>query len=77
MHQIEVDVLRLGGAFGGKEDQATVWGVLTALAAFKLKKPVKLVLSREDDLRMTGKRHPYSSDYKIVCLKKTKYLLMK
>lgn len=65
MHQIEVDVLRLGGAFGGKEDQATSWAVMSCLAAKLLNRPVKLVLSREDDLRMTGKRHPYSSDYKI------------
>lgn len=65
MNSIEVDVLRLGGAFGGKEDQATHWAVMTALAAHKLNKPVKLVLNRMDDIRMTGKRHPYSSDYKI------------
>ncbi len=65
MHRIEVDVLRLGGAFGGKEDQATIWAVLSALAAYKLNRPVKLVLSRMDDLKITGKRHPYSSDYKI------------
>jgi xanthine dehydrogenase large subunit len=65
MNKIEVDVLRLGGAFGGKEDQATHWAVMAALAANKLSKPVKLVLNRMDDIRMTGKRHPYSSDYKI------------
>ena len=65
MNNIEVDVLRLGGAFGGKEDQATHWAVMAALAAHKLGKPVKLVLNRMDDIRMTGKRHPYSSDYKI------------
>jgi len=65
MNNIEVDVLRLGGAFGGKEDQATHWAVMSALAAHKLGKPVKLVLNRMDDIRMTGKRHPYSSDYKI------------
>ena len=65
MNSIEVDVLRLGGAFGGKEDQATHWAVMTALAAHKLNKPIKLVLNRMDDIRMTGKRHPYSSDYKI------------
>ncbi len=65
MNNIEVDVLRLGGAFGGKEDQATHWAVMAALAAHKLNKPVKLVLNRMDDIRMTGKRHPYSSDYKI------------
>ncbi|VAX15154.1 Xanthine dehydrogenase, molybdenum binding subunit [hydrothermal vent metagenome] len=65
MNRIEVDVLRLGGAFGGKEDQATVWAVLSALAAYKINRPVKLILSRMDDLKITGKRHPYSSDYKI------------
>ncbi len=65
MHKIEVDVTRLGGGFGGKEDQATGWGVMAALAVFHLNKPVKLVLHRMDDMRMTGKRHPYSSDYKI------------
>jgi len=65
MHKVEVDVLRLGGAFGGKEDQATPFAAMCSLAAFKLNRPVKLVLSRLQDLRMTGKRHPYSSDYKI------------
>jgi xanthine dehydrogenase large subunit len=65
MHQIEVDVRRLGGAFGGKEDQATPWAVLAALAARKLKAPVKLLLDRAEDMKFTGKRHPYSSDFKI------------
>ena len=65
MHKIEVDVIRLGGGFGGKEDQATPWAVMAALATYHLKKPVKLILSRHDDLRMTGKRHPYESNFKI------------
>ena len=65
MHKIEVDVTRLGGGFGGKEDQATPWAVMAGLAAHHLKRPVKLVLHRMDDMRMTGKRHPYSSDFKI------------
>lgn len=65
MHKVEVDVTRLGGGFGGKEDQASAWAALVALATFILKKPVKLSLHRMDDMRMTGKRHPYSSDYKI------------
>ena len=65
MHKIEVEVTRLGGGFGGKEDQATPWAVMTALAAQQLKKPVKFILNRHDDLRMTGKRHPYDSDFTI------------
>ena len=65
MHKIEVDVLRIGGGFGGKEDQASPWAAITALAAYKLNKPVKLILARQEDMRVTGKRHPYSSDFKI------------
>ncbi len=64
-NNIEVDVLRLGGAFGGKEDQANAWAVIAGLAAYKLKKPVKLILERSDDIKLTGKRHPYSIDYRI------------
>ena len=65
MHRIEVDVTRLGGGFGGKEDQANMWAALVSLATYVLRRPVKYVLHRMEDLRMTGKRHPYSSDYKI------------
>ncbi|MDZ7723607.1 MAG: molybdopterin cofactor-binding domain-containing protein [candidate division KSB1 bacterium] len=65
MHDIQVEVQRLGGAFGGKEDQATPWAVMTALAALNLQKPVKLTLRRGEDMRLTGKRHPYSTDYKL------------
>ena len=65
MNRVEVDVVRLGGGFGGKEDQASAWAAMAALAAKKLNKPVKLILPRQEDMRMTGKRHPYSSDYKM------------
>jgi len=74
MHKVEVDVLRLGGGFGGKEDQATAWAAMAALAAYKLNKPVKLILPRQEDMRMTGKRHPYSSDFKIGLTKAGKIL---
>jgi xanthine dehydrogenase large subunit len=65
MNKVEVDTTRLGGGFGGKEDQATTWGVMCALATYLLKRPVKYCLHRMEDMRMTGKRHPYSSDFKI------------
>ena len=74
MHKIEVDVTRLGGGFGGKEDQATPWAVMAALATYHLNQSVKLVLNRHDDLRMTGKRHPYESSYKIGLSKDLKIL---
>lgn len=64
-HQVEVDVIRLGGGFGGKEDQANAWAAMCALAAHTLKRPVKYALDRMEDMAFTGKRHPYSSDFKI------------
>ncbi len=65
MHKVELEVIRLGGGFGGKEDQATAWATMVALGAYLLKTPVKLVLERHDDIKMTGKRHPYHTFYKI------------
>jgi len=65
MHKVEVDVQRLGGGFGGKEDQANAWAGICAVATQLTKRPVKYALHRMEDMRMTGKRHPYSSDYKI------------
>jgi xanthine dehydrogenase large subunit len=65
MHQVEVEVNRLGGGFGGKEDQANTWAALCALAAHHLKRPVKYSLHRMEDMAMTGKRHPYSADFRI------------
>jgi xanthine dehydrogenase large subunit len=65
MHQIEIETQRLGGGFGGKEDQANAWAAIVAVACQLTKRPVKYALHRMEDMRMTGKRHPYSSDYKI------------
>ncbi|MBC7946479.1 MAG: molybdopterin-dependent oxidoreductase [Chitinophagaceae bacterium] len=74
MHRLEVDTTRLGGGFGGKEDQATTWGIMCALATWHLKRPVKYSLHRMEDMRMTGKRHPYSADFKIGLSKDLKIL---
>ena len=65
MNQVEVDVARLGGGFGGKEDQASTWGAIAALVAHVLKRPAKCIPHRMEDMRMTGKRNPYSSDFRI------------
>src|SRR3954471_3584054 len=65
MHQIEIETQRLGGGFGGKEDQANAWAAVCAVACQLTKRPVKYALHRMEDMRMTGKRHPYSADYKI------------
>ena len=65
MNEVEVEARRLGGGFGGKEDQAAIWASLAALGAWLSRRPVKLYLDRKVDMRATGKRHPYSSDFRI------------
>jgi len=58
--KIDIRLIPTGGGFGGKEDM-TVQGHAT-LFSWLLKKPVKLVLSREDSIRMHPKRHPVYMD---------------
>ena len=65
LHQVEVNVRRLGGGFGGKEDQATPWACLAALGAYHTGLPVEVVLRRDEDMEMTGKRHPYRCRFRI------------
>lgn len=65
LNLVEVEARRLGGAFGGKESQGANWASLAALGAALSGRPVKIYLRRRDDMQRTGKRHPYSSDYKI------------
>jgi xanthine dehydrogenase large subunit len=62
---VTVEVRRMGGAFGGKESQATQWAALAALAAHVTKRPCKLRLDRDNDMIMTGKRHDFRADYEI------------
>lgn len=65
MRAVEVDVSRLGGGFGGKEEQATGWACLAALAAVRLGRPVRLWLDRHDDLTITGGRHPCRAEFRL------------
>ena len=64
-HAVRVECRRMGGGFGGKETQAGHMAVWAAIAARKLKKPVKLRLDRADDFLITGKRHPFAYDYTV------------
>jgi xanthine dehydrogenase large subunit len=62
---VTVECRRMGGGFGGKETQAGHLAVWSAIAANKLKRPVKLRLDRDDDFMVTGKRHPFAYDYTV------------
>ncbi len=62
-HAVRVECRRMGGGFGGKETQAGHLAVWAAVAAHKLKCPIKLRLDRDDDFMITGKRHPFAYEY--------------
>ncbi len=54
--QVRVKYPAIGGAFGGREDMSVQ--IVLALAALKLKRPVKIVWSRKESILGHGKRHP-------------------
>lgn len=64
---IEMDLMRVGGAFGGKERGGTLWAAMAALAVYHTRIPAILILERADDIAWTGKRHPFISTYRVGC----------
>jgi xanthine dehydrogenase/oxidase len=58
-HRVEVVVPPVGGAYGGKTEQARFVAGPTAVAARALGRPVRLAMKREHDTAMIGKRHAY------------------
>jgi len=54
-----------GGAFGGKEDLSVQ--AHASLAAWLTDQPVKIVLTREQSLRIHPKRHPITMRYRAGC----------
>lgn len=65
MNKVTVDMRRMGGGFGGKETQAAGIACHAALAAALTGRPAKMRLSRRDDMRITGKRHPFFVRYDV------------
>lgn len=53
-----------GGGFGGKEDVPSLLAGAAAVAAMKLNRPVKLILSRKEDIQTMSKRHPSWTKYR-------------
>jgi xanthine dehydrogenase large subunit len=62
-HAVRVECRRMGGGFGGKESQSALFACVAAIAAAKLKRPVKLRLDRDDDFLITGRRHCFWYEY--------------
>lgn len=64
-NQVVCVVKRMGGGFGGKESQASHIAAIAALASHKTNRPCRLVLTKDEDMMVTGKRHPFKNWYKI------------
>jgi len=62
---VTVEVRRMGGAFGGKETQAALFAAAAALVAHKTGRPAKFRCDRDDDMVLTGKRHPFEVAYDV------------
>ncbi len=65
LHAVTVEVRRMGGGFGGKETQASPWACMAALISRRTGRAAKLRLPRGEDMRVTGKRHPFHNRYRL------------
>ncbi|PHU03514.1 Indole-3-acetaldehyde oxidase [Capsicum chinense] len=64
-HNIRVITRRVGGGFGGKAVRAMPVSTACALAAYKLRRPVRIYVNRNTDMIMTGGRHPMKVTYSV------------
>jgi xanthine dehydrogenase large subunit len=64
-NEVVVQCLRMGGGFGGKEVQANPYAAVAALGTLLTKRPVRVRLSRLQDMTMTGKRHPFYAKWQV------------
>ncbi|HEY8242474.1 MAG TPA: xanthine dehydrogenase molybdopterin binding subunit [Casimicrobiaceae bacterium] len=64
-HDVVVECRRMGGGFGGKETQMSLFACVAAILARRTGRAVKLRLDRDDDMRSTGKRHAFVHGYEV------------
>jgi xanthine dehydrogenase large subunit len=64
-HAVTVQCLRMGGGFGGKETQANPYAAVAALGALLTERPVRVRLTRAQDITMTGKRHGFLASWRV------------
>lgn len=63
--RVFVELIPSGGAFGGKEDMTVQ--AQTALLARMTGRPLRIVLNREESIRIHAKRHPLTMTYTVGC----------
>jgi xanthine dehydrogenase molybdopterin binding subunit len=64
-NKVVVQCVRMGGGFGGKETQAATPAALAALAARHAGQTVRVRWNRDQDMMLTGHRHPFLARFKV------------
>lgn len=64
-NEVTVQCLRMGGGFGGKEMQPHGLAAIAALGATCTGRPVRVRLTRAQDLTMSGKRHGFLVEWRV------------
>lgn len=72
--KIVVKAKRLGGGFGGKESRSVQLSSIASVAAKKYKRPIRMILSRSEDMLTSGYRHPFLMKWKVALDKDHKFL---
>lgn len=63
--RISARVKRMGGGFGGKESRGMLVALPVALAAHRMNRPIRCMLDRDEDMMVSGTRHPFLHKYKV------------
>ncbi|KAF2258606.1 xanthine dehydrogenase/oxidase [Lojkania enalia] len=64
-NKIVTRVKRMGGGFGGKETRSIQLAGIVACAANKVRRPVRCMLNRDEDIITSGQRHPFLAKWKV------------
>ncbi|KAF2187174.1 hypothetical protein K469DRAFT_705737 [Zopfia rhizophila CBS 207.26] len=75
-NRVNARVKRLGGGFGGKESRSVPFACYCAVAAKKEKRPVRIMLNRDEDMLLSGQRHPIQARWKVGVSKEGKLLAL-
>ena len=75
-NKVVTRVKRMGGGFGGKETRSIQLAGIVACAAKKVRRPVRCMLNRDDDIATSGQRHPFLTRYKIGVLNSGRILAL-
>ncbi|XP_015433474.1 PREDICTED: indole-3-acetaldehyde oxidase-like [Dufourea novaeangliae] len=64
-NSVNINVRRLGGAYGAKISRASYVACACALACYKLNRPARFIMSIESNMKVLGKRYDTRQEYEV------------